>query len=424
MEKQIIRNERTGEEYYKIKHPSGLTIFVWEMKGFSTTEALFGTKYGSINIRFKTENEDDFVDVPSGIAHFLEHKLFENEDTDVFDLYAKTGANANAYTSFDKTCYLFSTGDKYQEALEILLSFVQSPYFTKETVDKEMGIIGQEIRMYDDNPDWRVFFNLLDAIYVSHPVKIDIAGTVESISEIDAALLYRCYNTFYNLNNMVLSIAGNCKADEVLEIADKFLKKSSDIGLETAFPDEPETVNKKEVIQKLPVGTPIFNVGFKTKPVSGESAIRAEMTASIILSLLGGSTSPLYRQLFDDGLINSSFSTEVFSGDGYFVNIFGGDSKNPQEVFSKIKSEIDRAKKDGLDRDEFEIIKKSKYGKLIRGFNNVEACASLMLNSHFNGVEAFETIEALANISYEETMNGLNEMFDNDKASISIIEAN
>ncbi len=424
MEKQIIRNDRTGEQYFKFKHPSGLTILVWEMEGFSSTEALFGTKYGSINSRFKTSKDADFVEVPSGIAHFLEHKLFENEDTDVFDLYAKTGANANAYTSFDKTCYLFSTGDRYQEALEILLSFVQSPYFTKETVDKEQGIIGQEIRMYDDNPDWRVFFNLLDAVFVNHPVKIDIAGTVESIANIDAELLYKCYYTFYNLNNMVLSIAGNCNASEVLEIAERFLKKNEDVNLETTFPEEPDYVNKKEVVQKLPIGTPIFNIGFKTKPVFGKDAIKKEMTASIILSLLGGSTSSLYRQLFDEGLINSSFSTEVFSGDGYFVNIFGGDSKNPREVMSRIQSEIDRAKKDGLDAEEFEIIKKSKYGKLIRGFNNVEACASLMLNSHFNDVDAFETVEILAGITYEDVMSGLNEMFDNDKASISIIEAN
>lgn len=181
------------------------------MKGFSSVEALFGTKYGSINTMFKTSDDAEYTTVPEGIAHFLEHKLFENEDCDVFELYAKTGASANAFTSFDKTCYIFSSSHNYQDSLRILLDFVQKPYFTKENVDKEQGIIGQEIKMTNDNPDWRLFFNLLRGMYHNHPVKIDIAGTVESIAEIDADLLYKCYNTFYNLNNMVLSIGRKYK---------------------------------------------------------------------------------------------------------------------------------------------------------------------------------------------------------------------
>lgn len=424
MDKMIIKSDRAGEQYHKISHPSGLDILVWEMDGFSTTEALFGTKYGSINTRFKTNKDADFVDVPEGIAHFLEHKLFENEDCDVFELYAKTGANANAYTSFDKTCYLFSCSDKYKESLEILLSFVQKPYFTDATVQKEQGIIGQEIRMCDDNPDWRVFFNLLRALYKNHPVRIDIAGTVESIAKIDADLLYRCYNTFYNLNNMVLSIAGNVKVDEVLEIADKYLKPCEDIKLETAFPKEPEEINQREVVQKLPVGMPLFNIGFKAKPRSVKELVRNEMLASIALSLIAGSTSPLYKEMFDDGLINSSFFSEVFTGDGYFVNILGGESKNPEEVFRKVIAEIERVKVDGLDKERFDIIKKSKYGQIIRSFNNVEACASLMLNSHFIGVDAFETLETLAAIKLEDVQDSLSELFDTSKAAISIIKAN
>ena len=200
MEKKIVKNERTGEQYTYVKHPTGLDIYIWKMEDYSTSYALFGTKYGSINTKFKTKNETDFITVPNGIAHYLEHKLFENEDCDVFSLYAKTGASANAYTSFDKTCYLFSCTDNVYESLEILLSFVQSPYFTEETVQKEQGIIGQEIRMYDDNAGWRVFFNMLQGMYQNHPVKIDIAGTVESIAKINADLLYQCYNTFYNLS--------------------------------------------------------------------------------------------------------------------------------------------------------------------------------------------------------------------------------
>ena len=236
MEKKVLTS-RTGDSCIYVKHPSGLDIYICEMEGFSTIEALFGTKYGSINTMFKTNADKEYTTVPEGIAHFLEHKLFENEDCDVFNLYAKTGANANAFTSFDKTCYLFSCSKNYKESLGILLDFVQKPYFTPESVAKEQGIIGQEIKMCDDNPNWRVFFNLLNCLYHNHPVKIDIAGTVESIAEIDAELLYKCYNTFYNLNNMVLSIAGNINAEEVLEICDKYLKPCDDKGLETVFTD-------------------------------------------------------------------------------------------------------------------------------------------------------------------------------------------
>ena len=213
--REIISNERTGESYVKIKHPSGLDVLIWKMPGFSTVEALFGTNYGSVNTRFKTGESEQFIEVPEGIAHFLEHKLFENEDCDVFDLYAETGANANAYTTFDHTAYTFSTSGDYKKPLEILLSFVQKPYFTQKTVDKEQGIIAQEIKMLEDSPERKCFFNLLKAMYKNHPIRVDIAGSVESISNINASLLYDCYNTFYNLHNMALSIAGNVDEDEI-----------------------------------------------------------------------------------------------------------------------------------------------------------------------------------------------------------------
>ena len=196
MNKEIITSPRTGDSCIHVKHKSGLDIYICEMQGFNSIEALFGTKYGSVNTMFKTAADKDYTIVPEGIAHFLEHKLFENEDCGVFELYAKTGASCNAFTTFDKTCYTFSCSKNYEENLKILLDFVRKPYFTDENVDKEMGIIEQEIKMTNDNPEWLVFFNMLSGMYHSHPVKIDIAGTVESISHIDADLLYRCYNTF------------------------------------------------------------------------------------------------------------------------------------------------------------------------------------------------------------------------------------
>ena len=206
-----IKSDILNEKYYKINHPSGLTVYVLPKENYSSAYAVFGTKYGSIDTRFKRSDSDKWTEVPEGIAHFLEHKLFESEDLDAFERYAKTGASANAYTSFDKTCYLFQCSSNFKENLKILLDFVQNPYFTPQTVQKEQGIIGQEITMYYDVPGWMSTFNLLRCLYKNHPVRIDIAGTVDSIAQITDKLLYDCYNTFYNLHNMALVVVGNGK---------------------------------------------------------------------------------------------------------------------------------------------------------------------------------------------------------------------
>ena len=246
-----------------IKHKSGWTICLYPMPDYSTTYAIFGTKYGSVDTTFKTKNDDNYVTVPEGIAHYLEHKLFENDECDAFELYSKTGASANAFTSFDCTAYLFTCTQKFAENLRILLNLVQEPYFTDENVEKERGIITQEIKMYLDDPGTRVFYNCLGGIYHNNPAKIDIAGTVESIQKIDKELLYRCYNTFYNLNNMVLSIAGNFDPDEALSICDELLKTNEDPQIYVIVPDEPYEVKEKRVIQKLACAIPMFQIGFK-----------------------------------------------------------------------------------------------------------------------------------------------------------------
>lgn len=414
--------EQTGDSCNYIKHPSGLDIFVCEMKGFSTTEALFGTKYGSINTRFKTKAEKDFTAVPEGIAHFLEHKLFENEDCDAFELYAKTGANANAYTSFDRTCYLFSCSDNYRESLEILLNFVQNPYFTQETVDKEQGIIGQEIKMCDDNPTWKVLFNMLQGMYHYHPVRIDIAGTIESIAKIDAELLYKCYNTFYNLHNMVLVVAGNVKTDEVISIADKLLKPCSNQELETVFPDEPYAIAKKEVFASLPVGTPIFNIGIKCRPESGFKRLKSEMECSIAGNIISDPSASLYKKLLDEELINSTFGFEVFCGDGFFCLIFSGESTEPKKVMQYIIEEIERVKVEGLDISLYDSIKKSTYGMAVRESNNAEAVAGNLISAYMSGVGPYDSIRILSEMTYDDVQKAVLNCFDTGNMTISVIE--
>ena len=263
MNKEIVSSPALGEQFQRVEHPSGLTILLCPMEGYSTAYAMFAAKVGSIDTTFKTQHEEDFVEVPPGIAHFLEHKMFECEDGDAFAKYAKTGASANAFTSFDRTAYLFSCTGNFRESMEILLDFVSRPYFTPETVQKEQGIIGQEIRMYDDDPGWRSLFNLLQALYHVNPVRLDIAGTTDSIAEITDQLLYRCYHTFYSLGNMVLTVAGNFRPEDVLEAADKILKKGEDIRIQWRKAQEPREVAQSYVEQPLSVSTPLFQLGFK-----------------------------------------------------------------------------------------------------------------------------------------------------------------
>ncbi len=418
---ETITSSVTGDKCLKINHKSGLTIYVSEMDGFSTTHALFATKYGSINTKFKTCRESDFCTVPEGIAHFLEHKLFENEDCDVFSLYAKTGANANAYTSFDRTCYLFSCSDNYKESLEILLSFVQSPYFTPESVQKELGIIGQEIRMTNDDPDWRVFFNMLRGLYHEHPVKIDIAGTEESISRITDTLLYRCYYTFYNLHNMVLSIAGNCKAEEILEIADKILKPCEDLQLESVFPDEPMTIVTPETVEYAAVGTTIFCIGIKCAPKSGFSSTKAQIEGYIAIQVLSNASSELYRSMIEEKLINNVFSSEVFNGDGYYSIIFEGESSDPHAVKEKITEAIYKAKETGLDPELFEEVRRALYGEMIMNTNDVSAVANIMMNAHMSGGVPFETIELLSKMTIDDVNRFIREEINPELSTLSII---
>ncbi len=418
---KLIQSERTGAKAHFVKHHSGLSIYVMEMPGFTGTSVMFGTKYGSVNTTFKTNTDDDFITVPEGIAHFLEHKLFENEDCDVFKKFAKTGAHDNAYTSFDSTVYYFDCTDNFIESLEILLDFVTHPYFTQETVDKEQGIIGQEIKMCEDNPYRRVYFNLLQAVYKDHPVRIEIAGTTDSIAQINAELLYRCYNTFYNLNNMVLAVAGNCRLDDVLACADRMLVSSNDIGLVCQTPDEPDEVYKKSITQSMPVGIPLFAFGFKVPASSGRERLKNEYISSFLLSLIFGQTSKFYRENSISGLINSSLESETLSGEGFFVNILTGESHDPEKLAEIISKEIERIKQEGIDEREFDMLKRSRFGSIIKSFNSVSGCCSRLIENHFASCGPFDAADVLAELTLQDVTNGINKFLNPDNMSVSII---
>ncbi len=419
---QEIRSERLGDHYYEVRHPSGLKIFIYPKEKYNSAYAVFGTKYGSIDNCFRISGEEGVHRVPAGIAHYLEHKMFESKEGNVDARYAKVGALVNAYTSFDMTCYVFSCTKHFCDCLGILLDFVQQPYFTEETVQKEQGIIGQEIRMYEDTPGWRVLFNLLRAMYHSHPVKTDIAGTAESIAEITPELLYECYRTFYNLNNMALCVAGNVNPEEVLSICDKMLRPSKPMAVERIFKPEPDSIVNPRIEQKMSVAAPLFQLGFKEPAVKGRADVRQLAYTDILLEALASPASPLYRRLIDAGLINeASFGSEYFEGPGFASVIFSGESKDPDAVEDMILKEIERFRQEGVGRETFRCARNTVYGKYLGAMNLPSNIANSILSLDFAGREIFSYLSAVAEADEEAVMERLKTQMDPGHASLSII---
>lgn len=408
-----------GETVYCGKHSSGLEIRVLPKKGYSSAYAVFGVKYGSIDTAVKNAS-GEFETIPEGTAHFLEHKLFESEDLNAFERFAKTGASANAYTSFEKTAYLFKGSDKIEESLEILLDFVQNPYFTQQTVEKEQGIIGQEIRMYQDLPDWQVMFNMLKALYSNHPVRIDIAGTQDSIAQIDADLLYKLYNNFYNPGNMVLSIVGDIDHKKVAEIVEKNIKKTEGAECERKFEKENPVPVQDYIEEKLSVAQKQFMLGFKEDISEPLLSLEDEIASQIMLEATTGKSSPLFKKLLDEELIDMGFGAELFNGFGFSCVMLGGTSKDPEKASAIIKEEFARLNEQGIDSAAFERAKRKLYGRMVMSYNDIDDTANLLMNLYFNGYEPFAEIEACKGVTLEKAQVRLSKIKD-EYSALSVI---
>ncbi len=410
---------KLDETVYCGKHSSGLEIRVLPKAGYSSTYAVFGVKYGSIDTAVKNAS-GEFETIPEGTAHFLEHKLFESEDLNAFERFAKTGASANAYTSFEKTAYLFKGSEQVEESLEILLDFVQNPYFTQQTVEKEQGIIGQEIRMYQDLPDWQVMFNLLKALYSDHPVRIDIAGTQESIARIDADLLYRLYENFYNPGNMVLCVVGDITPEKVAEIVENNVKKADGSECERKFEKENPVPVQNYIEQKLSVAQKQFMLGFKEDLAEPLLSLEDELASQIMLEAVAGKSSPLFKKLLDAELIDMGFGNELFNGFGFSCVMFGGTSKNPEAASSIIKEELIKLSEQGIDAAAFERAKRKLYGRMVMNYNDIDDTANMLMNLYFNGYEPFAEIEACKNVTLEKAQARLAKI-KNEYSALSVI---
>ncbi len=423
---QAVSNARLGETYYHRRHSSGLPLYVWPKEGFRTTYAVFLTKYGAIDNAF-VENGETTV-LPAGIAHYLEHKLFENEECDAFDRYAETGANANAYTSFDHTAYLFSCTQNTDESLGVLLDFVQAPYFTAQTVEKERGIIGQEIRMGEDSPSRQVFCNLMKALYHHHPVSIDIAGTVDSIAEITPELLYRCYERFYHVNNMALAVAGDISLEQVDRLADAWLKPTDKTAPVRAAVDEPIACVQPYIEEKMEVATPLFNLGYKVPMNTSEGLpdepARGVAAAAVLEEILGGHASPLYAQLMEEGLINASFDVSYWTGPGFACWMMGGESDDPQAVCAAFKAEVARLQREGIDPDVFEESRNAVYGRMISQTDSAENCGDLLVDGWLCGRDAFSILDEVATLDIQSVYDRLRHDFDERTCALSCVIPN
>jgi predicted Zn-dependent peptidase len=420
---EIIKNEKLGEEVIRITHKSGLEIAIIPKKGFSSIYAQFAAKVGSVDNCFKLKGEEQFTRIPDGIAHFLEHKMFDMEDgTNAFDQYAKTGASANAFTAFDKTAYLFSTTDHFKESLEVLVNCVTHPYFTKESVEKEQGIIGQEIRMYDDNGEWRVLFNLLECLYQHNPVRIDIAGTVESIAKIDHELLYRCYRTFYNLHNMILCVVGDVKVEDVLEVCDKYLEPAEPQEIICDYGPAETGLHSTYHEQQLPVASPLFQLGFKDNYTNceGREFLKREAAMGILLSMLVGRSSDFYEEMYRQGLINSSFGSEYFWGRGFASAIMGGESKDPQKVQQHLLSAIEKMKQNP-DDELFQRCKRAVYASTVQMFNSVENIAVQYVGYYFAKADFFQVLDVFDEVTLDDVMTLLDQVFQKENMALSVV---
>ena len=426
MELKIQKNELIGEKLYYGVHSSGLKIYIIPKKDYSKNYAIFGTRYGSVDSEFIVPGESEITKVPDGIAHYLEHKMFDQPDgSNVFDKFSQYGANANAFTSFNMTAYLFSSASYFDENLKTLMDYVQSPYFTKESVRKEQGIIGQEIRMYDDSGDWKVFFNLLSCLYNNNPVKKDIAGTVESISHITDEYLYKCYNTFYNLSNMTIVIAGDVEPYSIANIIDASVKKNEPFSeeIKRIYPSEPEHIAQEYFEQNLSVSSPLYMIGFKDTDIgySGERLLKKNIEVDIILRLIFGKSSPLYKELYEEGLINSNYSYEYTVQPDYAFSSVGGESKNPKAVYEKILAEIERIRQCGISEDDFNRTKKVLWGHYLRSLNDTEEYAGTFLRYSFMDIDYFNYDRVYKSVTFEDVKNRFNEHFKKGFSAISIV---
>lgn len=397
----VTQYDRIGERVYHKKLDNGLELRIVPRPGYVRKYAFFATRYGGMDTRFQLNGQ--WLDTPAGIAHYLEHKMFDTEDGNALQELAKNGAEPNAFTSNAMTGYYFDSTSHFEENLRILLSFVSVPYFTKESVDKEQGIIAQEIRMIEDNPDWQIYHRMVQGMYANNTARTAIAGSVESIRDITAETLYRCHEAFYTPSNMILTVVGDVEPGRVEEIAVEILPKRGGAVIPRDYGQEPESVATHELKRSMEVATPQFLAGFKCRPPeAGAAWFRDALVGQLASDMLLGESSPLYLKLYDDGLINSTFGGDYELLPGYACFYAGGDSRDARAVTDAIIQEAARIGGGQFDTSLYDRLRRTMYGEYVRSFNSFETVAVSMTEGYFHGYDPFLFPEVFESITPED----------------------
>lgn len=421
-----IKYDSLNETVYSALHKSGLRVILIKKEGFKKSYATFSTKYGSINTEFVVPGESKTTKVIDGIAHFLEHKVFEQPDgSNAFNDFSKYGANANAFTSFGVTNYLFSCTDYFYENLEILLNFVQTPYFTEENVEKEKGIIAQEIKMYEDDAEQKCMYNCLEAMYKNHPVRKNIAGSVEEIMKTTPELLYKCYNTFYNPSNMALICVGDLDEQKIGEKVEKCIKKDASKGKITqVFPVEQKTVNQSFTEAEFDIPMPMFMLGFKDEKTGGTGTemLKREILTNAVLKTLFGKSSDFYGRLYDEGVINKTFSAFYEYEDSCAYAAFFGEADDYERVKEEIFAQIASAREKGIDEAAFERAKKVLCGQFTETLDYAEEIGNEYMFAYHKGINIFDYPAICASLSVKDAAERIDELFKEEHCALSVVK--
>ncbi|MDD2627408.1 MAG: pitrilysin family protein [Clostridia bacterium] len=417
------RNNTINEEVKSTVLENGLRVYIYPRKGYTKKMGMLGTVFGSIDNEIIYEN-NKVTKLPDGIAHFLEHKLFEQEGANALDIFSKMGVDTNAYTTFDHTVYYFETADKYEESLEELIEFVSSPYFTDKNVEKEKGIIGQEIKMYEDEPNAVVYYNLLKCLYKTHPVNIDIAGTIETITPITKEILYECYNAYYSLSNMFLLIIGDVNVDETIEEVKrltKIYKNNKNIKIIKKEFIEQEEIVKKEINKKLEVAVPMECIGFKLNPYKGQKKIKGEIIAEIINDACFSKSSDFYERLYEMGIVSSEPDFSFEGGNGYSYLLISSYIIKVEEYEKEIIEYLEKLKKEGIKEEDFNRVINKKIGDVIYSSERMNWVYRSIIDGILNDTEVFKPIQILKEITKEDINDFLKETIVFEKMAISRI---
>ena len=423
---KIVESTKIKEKAYFDKFENGLNVIIIPKANTTKKYVIWGTNFGSIDNRFIMPGSNEEVFIPDGVAHFLEHKMFEQPNgTNSLDTLMSLGLEANAYTTNDHTAYLFEcSSDKFYEGLDELMDYVQNPYFTNENVEKEKGIIGQEIMMYDDDPGFQLYINTMDCLYHKNAVKLDIAGTIESISKIDPDVLYKCYNTFYHPSNMTLVICGDFEPEKLIEEIKKRLKHKENQGeIKRIYETEEKSINMKTKEVNMEVSTPIFMIGYKDVLPNTEDIVKKHISIEIILNMILGKSSDLYKDLYNSGSLLSEPDFDYEFSKQYAHVLISGQSKNPQIVYDKFKSEVQKFKENGLNEEHFERIKRKIYGDYVTEYNSVGDIARMFLSDSFKGINAFDYIEKYNTVTKEYAEQILSTVFDENNMVLSVVKS-